>query len=91
MDQLNYRVLSDGRIAFPARGDPPKKVTGFRVTNDPYIFEPDLEPCVHREFRRRVKPCGKIDYPMVCGRTNEIITFKTCDECVLEDLCTPPS
>lgn len=84
MDKLNYRVLPDGKIAFPCKGDPPSRVPGFKVTSDPYIFEPDLEPCPFRVFEKRVKPCGKIDYPMACSYLKQLITYKVCDECEVE-------
>lgn len=85
MATLNYRVQPDGSIAFPARGDPPKHVLGYKGTTDPYVFVPDLEPCPYRCFPKRVKPCGKIDYPMVCSQLEQLITYKVCDECELLD------
>lgn len=76
--------MPDGSIAFPARGEPPKQVSGYKRTNDPLVWVPDLEPCCKRQFPKRVKPCGKIDYPMVCVELNQIITYKVCEECELE-------
>lgn len=84
MDTLKYRVMPDGSIVFPARGTPPKQVSGYKRTSDPLVWIPDLEPCCKRQYPKRVKPCGKIDYPMTCIELGEVITYKTCEECELD-------
>lgn len=79
---MNYRMLADGTIIFPKRGQPPPGLPGYdRDPGDPYIFYPSVLPCKHRVLSAIKLPCGKIKSQTKCILKNIIPTLSDCEKC----------
>ena len=78
------RILSNGDITFPHRGEAPKFVPGYIPDdNDPWIFHPIVKECRFRCFKtEKLKCCGKeASTSMYCNLFKRTITWKDCMSC----------
>lgn len=77
----NYRTLSDGRIWFPVRGNPPDCPAGYQRTSDPFIFEPIIIDCKYRTEKDFYQPCGRMYIKLFCLKYNLFINRGICANC----------
>lgn len=77
---------SNGDLIFPMKGEPPECPGGYcRDKGNPFIFHLDLDECVHRDIRTRVKPCGKIGINMFCNHFRKDVNNAICNDCEIPE------
>jgi hypothetical protein len=77
----NYRILPDGTIWFPKRGQAPKCPAGFVWGSDPYTFIPKIKDCSFRILREFPQDCGKIILKLFCRKHQLYINRGICKRC----------
>lgn len=85
----NGRLLEDGRIVYPKRGQPPALRGGFtRDPSDPWTLVPISPPCVLRSEQRSKVPCNRSPdgwrevVQQICG-AGKNANYLYCCECVV--------
>lgn len=88
-------ILKDGTIVHPRRGKPPKLVPkGYKADpNDPFVWYPVYEDCLHRKIVRLKDPgCKCLKNVAFCD--DKRIKIRKCinctkasEPCVSEDVC----
>jgi hypothetical protein len=79
---MSFTTLPDGRICFPARGNPPRAPYGYDPDpGDPWIFIPVYDKCIHRKTAHFVKPCGQLAGRPWCGLLDKEATPAICEGC----------
>jgi hypothetical protein len=75
------RILEDGTIIFPHRGQPPRPIIGYvQDSGDPFVFKPILPTCKYRVDKWR-KMCGGMARFLDCSKFKIQITAKDCLAC----------
>ena len=75
------RVLADGTLVFPKRGDPPKPIQGYiKSSTDPYVFKPIVGKCTYRTIER-LKVCGGFKQTILCSLFKKKVTLIDCYTC----------
>ena len=79
------RLLENGDLLFPARGNPPNdNIPGYsRDPQDPYLFRLQIDNCKHREMKTTLRPCGKVRAVMWCSALSEETNALKCDSCLI--------
>lgn len=76
------RILSNGDIVFPARGNPPHPLQGYkRDSRDPYLFHPILTPCGHRGKIYRDRRCSGFKLKIPCSFFSKQVSMVDCLKC----------
>lgn len=76
------RLESNGDVWFPARGEPPKAISGYiRDKGNKYLFHPIDKPCVLREVIWK-KVCGGMIQANMCSLDNTTTNFLKCSSCI---------
>jgi hypothetical protein len=81
-------ITSEGLIHYPVRGNPPIREGYEPYNNNPFILQPILSPCNHREQRlinKNNKSTGHLccKKPMnFCLKKNKVVLRLECKECL---------
>jgi hypothetical protein len=75
-------IAFNGQLLFPHIGSPPETPVGYSPTNNPYIFNPILKPCVKRDITMKITRCCGRSHIMTCkDRVGVRITKRHCKIC----------
>ena len=77
-------ILANGTIIYPARGEPPPEMEGYKRVG--FEFQPLYPLCDKRERRILEKPCGAINVTMICRHADcvmqgERVLAADCKDC----------
>ena len=83
MVQLRGRLLFNGDLIYPKKGNkPPEVIEGYMADpKDPWVHHRIYRTCKFRDFKNIPTPCGIKKYVYFCELSDSVTNYIECESC----------